>query len=229
MGTKILPAILEHTQDNVVSRIKSTDAQHVHIDVVHDLHEITSTWPYISIEQRRVFSRLVAQKNGSSVWENRSIDVHLMMGYPSLVIRQWVDLGARRIIVQADNIINARSALRLLQQYRKKTGVEGVIAVVPTDDIKTIEPFLKLIDSVLVMGIEKIGEQGHPFNPQALDLLHKIKIEYPHLNLGIDGGITSENAIAAKEAGADWIVVGSGIFKKQDPDLAYHELQTLVE
>jgi pentose-5-phosphate-3-epimerase len=40
----------------------------------------------------------------------------------------------------------------------------------------------------------------------------------------VDGGITHENVRDANEAGASLLVVGSGIFEREDLPRAYHRL-----
>jgi len=67
------------------------------------------------------------------------------------------------------------------------------------------------------------GFGGQEFMPEVLPKLRELKkiIEKEKLNidLEIDGGINFENSKIAKEAGANILVSGSTIFKKNNGDL----------
>ena len=67
------------------------------------------------------------------------------------------------------------------------------------------------------------GFGGQEFMPEVLPKLTELKkiIEREKLNvdLEIDGGINFENSKIAKEAGANILVSGSTIFKKNNGDL----------
>ena len=67
------------------------------------------------------------------------------------------------------------------------------------------------------------GFGGQKFMPEVLPKLTELKkiIEKEKLNvdLEIDGGINFENSKTAKEAGANILVSGSTIFKKNNGDL----------
>ena len=67
------------------------------------------------------------------------------------------------------------------------------------------------------------GFGGQKFMPEVLPKLTELKkiIEKEKLNidLEIDGGINFENSKIAKEAGANILVSGSTIFKKNNGDL----------
>ena len=231
MNTKtctILPAVLERTLEAIQEQIRSINASpRIHLDIIAGIPEAEPTWPYRAAAEWFYYKQLVLSGTGSHIWGDSIVDVHLMMGRPDLAVRPWVALGARRIIMQAE-APGAFEALKRLQPYRREKGVESVISVAPTDEIEAVEPFLDLIDGVLVMGIEKIGAQGRPFDGRALELLRSLKLAVPRLCLGIDGGMTAGNIADAKAAGADWIAVGSAICKQTDPAAAYRELQAMV-
>ena len=67
------------------------------------------------------------------------------------------------------------------------------------------------------------GFAGQKFMPEVLPKLKElkeiIKKENLNLDLEIDGGINFENSKVAKEAGANVLVSGSTIFKKNNGDL----------
>ena len=85
-----------------------------------------------------------------------------------------------------------------------------------------IKDYLDQIDLVLIMSVEP-GFAGQKFMPEVLPKLKELKkiIEKENLNIDIeiDGGINFENSKVAKEAGANVLVSGSTIFKKNNGDL----------
>jgi ribulose-phosphate 3-epimerase len=80
------------------------------------------------------------------------------------------------------------------------------------------------VDIVLVMSIEP-GYSGQEFMPEALDRIRTVRSVLPHqVHVQVDGGIGSENARAAYEAGATLLVAGTSIFGREDLTRAYRRL-----
>ena len=65
---------------------------------------------------------------------------------------------------------------------------------------------------VLVMGVHP-GKQGQEFIPDVLEKVRELKEKNPNLRIGVDGGVTPENAKLIIDAGADYLVVGSHLIE----------------
>ena len=63
------------------------------------------------------------------------------------------------------------------------------------------------------------------YDVHALHLLERLRLRYPDLPLQVDGGVTLDNVHSIVKAGATRLVVGSAIFKTDDPITAIKELQ----
>ena len=109
-------------------------------------------------------------------------------------------------------------AYKLKKKFKKKVG----ISLKPKSKVDLIKDYLRQIDLVLVMSVEP-GFAGQKFMPEVLPKLKELKEiinkENLNLDLEIDGGINFENSKVAKEAGANVLVSGSTIFKKNNGDL----------
>jgi len=65
-----------------------------------------------------------------------------------------------------------------------------------------------------------------------LDMMPKVaalRAAYPHLDIQVDGGVDSGNIDIAAEAGANFIVSGSGIVNNKDPKQAIHFMKERVD
>ena len=99
----------------------------------------------------------------------------------------------------------------------KKNGIKN--AVKPNTPVEEIYEYLPYIHMVLVMTVEP-GFGGQKFIPTALEKLREIRAIIDEsgkdIDLEIDGGVTAENVVEIKEAGANVIVAGSTVFKASD-------------
>jgi ribulose-phosphate 3-epimerase len=95
----------------------------------------------------------------------------------------------------------------------------GLVVDGPTP-FEAVEPYLDLIDLLLVMTI-KAGFGGQPLMPETLTKVERadrIRRERElDFRIQVDGGIKADTAAAAARAGADVLVSGTGIFHEADP------------
>ena len=97
---------------------------------------------------------------------------------------------------------------------------------------KKVDNDILLVDNVDVLAVNP-GFGGQAFNTHVLSKLMSITKRYPTLkHLSIDGGINTETALKAAEAGANVLIAGSSIFGKDRkssdgcniPNKSYQEL-----
>ena len=67
---------------------------------------------------------------------------------------------------------------------------------------------------VQVMGIQKIGAQGQPFDENVLAHIVYLKKECRHVEIQVDGSMNPETMLMVKNRGADTAVVGSYVFRQ---------------
>ena len=80
------------------------------------------------------------------------------------------------------------------------------MAINPETPIEKLTPFIKNIDTILVMGVHP-GFQGQSFIPQTLDRIKKLASQ--GVPLEVDGAVKDINAKEIVESGADILVSGS--------------------
>ena len=140
------------------------------------------------------------------------LDVHLMIVTPEKIVDRFVDAGGDHLTVHIEATSQPRE---LLAQIRRKGASTG-LALNPGTPLSAIENCLDLCDSVLVMSVEPVFG-GQAFERVALEKLQALRRRQgPNFRLSVDGGVNEETIADCAAAGANWFVVGSGIFKRPD-------------
>ena len=139
------------------------------------------------------------------------IDVHLMVENPNNFISPFARAGANLITFHPETVKNVAETLN----HIKKAGLRVGMAFNPEKSLSSFTNFLTKIDLVLLMSVNP-GCSGQLFISESLN---KIAATRSFLDksqsktlLGIDGGIKINNIADVSRAGADFIVVGSGLF-----------------
>ena len=139
------------------------------------------------------------------------LDVHLMVTDPIDFIEDFRDAGAEIITVH----VEANNPLKALESI-KKNNIKAGIAINPSTPENSIEPFIDLVDLILVMSVEP-GYCGQEFHEDAVERVRHYKEAYPNKIIEVDGGVGPSNSERLADAGADILVAGSAIFKADDP------------
>ena len=148
-------------------------------------------------------------------------DVHLMIDEPVRYAPDMIKAGAQNLTFHAETTDDPAGTADKIRKLGSKVGV----TIKPGTPIERILPAIEHVDLVLVMSVEP-GFGGQKFMPEALPRAREIKKRLrPDQRLEIDGGIHSETIRAARDAGIDWFVVGSGIFEHPDRAAAIAELR----
>lgn len=153
------------------------------------------------------------------------LDVHLMVEDPAKQVGFFADAGADLIDFHVESRCDPAAVLSDI----RSRGIKAALAVKPATPIEAVYPYLSLCDMVLVMTVEP-GYGGQAFIPETLDKLRKLRSYadehgYDTLDIEVDGGINSATAPLVKEAGANVLVAGTGLFRAQDMAQANRELK----
>ena len=144
-----------------------------------------------------------------------------MISEPARYAPMMVKAGAQNVTFQVEAVLDPVATAREIRQLGCKVG----ITLNPATPVEKIWPALDEVDVVLVMSVEP-GFGGQKFMPEMLDKVREIRKRLrSDQRLEIDGGIHHETIKAARDAGVDWFVVGSGIFDAKDRAAAIAELR----
>ena len=140
------------------------------------------------------------------------MDVHLMVTQPEAYIDRFAQCNCQLITVHPDTCQDLNQTMALIKEKKMKVGV----AFNPDQDITLSDQQLEQIDLVLIMSVFP-GFAGQHFMPSVLPKIQAIKQRIDQCttptHLGIDGGMNADTIGTAANAGADFFVVGSGLFK----------------
>jgi ribulose-phosphate 3-epimerase len=115
-----------------------------------------------------------------------------------------------------------------LLQAIHSVGAAGGLALNPSTDLDSIEPYLAYCDVVLVMSVMP-GFGGQEFDDAALAKLEALaRPRRRAYHLQVDGGINERTIGRAAAAGAEAFVVGSAIFRHDDYAAQNSRLESLA-
>ena len=142
-------------------------------------------------------------------------------------IKTFADLGSDVLTVHYE----ACSHLHRTLQAIKAEGMKAGVALNPHTNINVLEDTINDIDLVCIMSVNP-GFGGQSFIENTYEKVRKlkalIKSKGASTLIEIDGGVTSSNAKALKDAGADVLVAGSFVFKSSEPANTIQELKQLT-
>ncbi|MBI4122839.1 MAG: orotidine 5'-phosphate decarboxylase [Parcubacteria group bacterium] len=207
----IIPAILETNAVDLAKKLKvlAKNTQWVHIDVMDGL-----------FVQETSVSLSALEKLGEAF----DYEIHLMVRDPASYLALCQAILAKRVIFHIEGIKDPELVFQEMQKYPFERG----IALNPKTQVPAIKKWQRQIDALLLMGVHP-GRQGQEFIPMVLEKLRALRMFSPDILLGVDGGIGQDTIEKVFEAGADYAVVGSGIWKHRDPVAALRKLEAMVQ
>jgi ribulose-phosphate 3-epimerase len=151
------------------------------------------------------------RRDGSKLF----FDTHLMLSEPQKFVEPFAKAGASRITIHVEPSYDHAAALKDI----RGRGCRAGIALNPGTPIEAVEPFLGLVDLVLVMTVQP-GFGGQAFREDVLPKIAQVdRWRSDHkldLRIEVDGGIDEANAPRCRAAGADTFVAGTSFFASKD-------------
>ena len=139
-------------------------------------------------------------------------DVHLMVTEPDRYIRDFVECGADSITVHAEACEDLERTIELIRD----TGVKVGVSIKPATPVNDISHLLSEVDMVLVMIVQP-GFGGQKYIEECTEKIQElrdlIQEEELDVNIQVDGGINEETMETVMQAGANYLVAGSYVFK----------------
>jgi len=145
-------------------------------------------------------------------------DIHMMVIEPEKLVEPFAKAGADGITFHIEAAEKPQEVIDLIRASGKDVG----LSLKPKTPVADIEPFLDQIDLLLIMSVEPgFGGQGYvDSSTERVTEIKQLLIEKclkDRVKIEVDGGIKLHNAKEVLDAGADILVVGSEVFKAEDP------------
>lgn len=198
---KIAPSILAADFSNLAAELKDIEksgADLVHLDVMDGAFVPNISFGSPVIRSLRTVTAL-------------PFDVHLMTYHPEYYFDELEKIGVEMISFHQEAAIHVDRTVHDI----KSRGIKAGIALNPGTSLSTLEFILPLLDFVLIMSVNP-GFGGQKFIGYTLEKIKALKAMMKNLNVEIpievDGGVSSENVLLLKDAGAEILVAGSSVF-----------------
>ena len=212
----VAPSILSADFSKLADELSIVDParEWVHCDVMDNQFVPNLTFGPIVVAAARKLTRA-------------TLDVHLMMERPWLMVDAFREAGADRISVHIEACRETREVLRQI----RATGARAGLAIKPGTPYGAVAPYLPDLDLLLVMTVEP-GFGGQAFMAEMMEKVSAARDERARKKLEfvieVDGGIGEATARTARAAGADVFVAGHAVFRASDPHAALGALRHAV-
>ncbi len=182
-----------------VRQVERENIQWLHIDVMDGMFVPSISYGMPVIQSLRGRTELF-------------FDVHLMIEQPERYIREFADCGADLINFHIEATEHVEETIAMIRALGRKVG----ITIKPRTSASAVEPYLELVDMVLVMTVEP-GFGGQKLMPHCLDKVREVRAMAEakglSIDIEVDGGICVGNVAEAVAAGANVIVAGSAVYR----------------
>lgn len=198
ISSSILSADFTQLGDEI-KRAEHAGSDWIHIDIM-DGHFVPniSMGPFIVEACRRA--------------TDLPLDVHLMITEPERYLEAFASAGADNLTVHIETCPDVKTTLNRIRDLGCKAG----ITLNPGTESDKIEPYLPMVDLVLVMSVQP-GFSGQSFLSDVLPKIGQIRSSLDEIKsealLEVDGGINPETIRSAYDQGARVFVAASAIFK----------------
>ncbi|XP_078493866.1 ribulose-phosphate 3-epimerase-like [Ciona intestinalis] len=214
IGPSILNSDLACLGDEC-KRMLECGADYLHLDVM-DGHFV----PNIT------FGHPVVQCIRKSIGDGPTCEVHMMVSRPDQWVKAMSESGANIYTFHLEASDNPQQLIKEIREEGMKAGC----AIKPATPVSKLIDLLhtQMADVALVMTVEP-GFGGQSFMRPMMEKVRELRKAYPHLDIGVDGGVGPSSIHHCAEAGANMIVSGSAIMRSNDPRKVISDLRGVVQ
>lgn len=151
------------------------------------------------------------------------LDVHLMMTNPEQYVQVFAEAGADEITVHAEIEYDKTAIIEEIRAL----GVKPGLSVKPATGAEALYPYLSGLHQILIMSVEP-GYGGQSLMAETLDKLALLRKQGFSGVLSVDGGIKPANAHLAVQKGASRLVMGTAVFRSEDPRAVIEQCRRLA-
>jgi len=147
------------------------------------------------------------------------VDIHAMVARPAEHLLALIALKPHLITFHVETGVNL---LPIMEQV-KAAGIKAGIALLKPTVPSTVSAMVQAADHVMIFSGD-LGHYGGSASLMQLEKVRLIKAINPNVEIGWDGGVSTDNAYTLTQGGVDVLNVGGAIAKADDPANAYATL-----
>ena len=217
-GIEIIPAIIPKNFEDLKEKISlvKNKTRFIQIDIMDGVFVPEKSWPFFDPMWNTGIHLEIPFYNECN------FEFDLMVAKPEYNIQDFLDIGAKRIIIHAESTNKLQEIINSL-----KGKAEIGLAFRLDTDIDKYDVFINQVNFVQFMGIEKIGFQGQGFDEKVIDKIINFRAQYKGVIISVDGGVNLENAHKLISAGVNRLVSGSSIFESDNIDRTIEDFKNL--
>lgn len=209
---QIAPSLLASNLGRLADEVAALEKAQVdvlHFDVMDGRFVPNITFGFPVIEAVRSLTKL-------------PFDAHLMIADADRFLEEFQKAGCNWLSVHIEACPHINRTLNRIKELGMKAG----IAINPGTSLASLDGALGDADYVLIMSVNP-GFGGQKFIPAAIDRVRELKkkIGDRNIKIEIDGGIKDHNIGEVAAAGAEIIVVGTGLLAAKDYGVAVKNLR----
>lgn len=218
---QVIPTVLPESFEELRDKVEKVAhlVPLVQLDVVDGVHAPSVTWPFKN-DAAEWFEKLVSGEERLPHGDTLQYELDFMVCAPEVVLDAWMAIGFKQFIIHLESTHDMAGIIQRL----KNVGVGVGIALKPSTHNDELVPYIDSIDFVQCMGSDKIGYHGVELDPQVLEKIRELHVQYPDLTLGVDIGVNFETAPQLIKAGVTRLAAGSAILHSDDPEDALRRL-----
>jgi len=202
----VAPSVLSADFGNLnkdLEMLNKSEAEWLHIDIMDGVFvpNISFGFPVL---------KTIREKS------TQFLDVHLMIVQPEKYISEFIQNGAQMLTIHFETCTHLHRTIFQI----KNDGAKAGIALNPHTSVDLLEDIISDLDLVLIMSVNP-GFGGQKFIENTYSKVEKLKNLILKKNskalIEIDGGVSLQNALLLKNAGADVLVAGNAVFSSENP------------
>lgn len=193
-------------------------ASELQIDIVDGVYVPLVAWPFTENNPLQELLLL------TQFTDTFSLEIDCMVMQPEQYLEVFLAIGVKRVVIH----VGSTDAYADIIHHAKEHGYKIGFAVTNDTPLDILFDYIDEIDYVQLMGIKEVGQQGQPFDERTLVRARELRLQFPELEIAVDGSVNRETMPLLYAAGVTRFAPGSAIAKTPNPAHSYKQLLQLV-